>query len=138
MDHIIAGQRKILVMDGEKDIREIIKIILTEDGHDVEIVGDGLAAVKRYTKANESGQPFDVVILDSTLPGPTGGFEAIKELLKIDPDIKAVASNDRTGNLAVSKHRKYGFKGVLGKPFAIMELSETVDNVLKGKYNNPG
>jgi PAS domain S-box-containing protein len=133
VDHIVVGQGKILVMDDEKNIREIVKTILTGEGYDVEIASDGAAAVKRYIKAKESGQPFGMVILDLTVPGGMGGLETIKELLKIDPDVKAIASSGYSSDLVMSKYRKYGFSGVLGKPYVIRELTKAVDKVLQAK-----
>ncbi len=133
IEPIVAGQGKILVMDDEENIRELVKAILTDEGYDVEIVSDGSAAVKRYIKAKESEQPFDIVILDLTVPAGMGGLETIKELLKIDPDVKAIASSGYFSDLVMSKYRKYGFSGILRKPYGITELTRAVDKVLKGR-----
>ncbi len=62
-----------------------------------------------------------------------GGLETIKALLKIDPDVKAIASSGYSSDMVMSKYRKYGFNGVLGKPYEIRALIRAVDKVLQGK-----
>ena len=74
-----------------------------------------------------------MVILDLTVPGGMGGLETIKELLKIDPDVKAIASSGYSSDLVMSRYGKYGFSGVLGKPYVIRELTRAVHKVLQRK-----
>jgi len=67
------GQGKILVMDDEETITEMLSNTLSDGGYEVEVTRDGEEAIKRYAKAKESGQPFDAVILELTIPGGMGG-----------------------------------------------------------------
>ncbi len=46
----------------------------------------------------ELGKPYDMVILDLTIPGAMGGNEALAELIKIDPKTKAVVSSGYVNN----------------------------------------
>ena len=51
-------------MDDEEVIRG-----LPLAGYEVELTSDGAEAIEEYNKAKESGQPFDAVIMDPTIPG---------------------------------------------------------------------
>ena len=90
---ISSGQatiKKILVMDDEEGVRHLTQKILERLGYKVETVKDGVEAIETYKKQMDSGEPFDGVILDLTIKGGMGGDQAIKELIKIDPDVKAI------------------------------------------------
>lgn len=58
-----------------------------------------------------------------------GGKEAIERLRKIDPGIKAIVSSGYSNDPIMSDYRKYGFRGVISKPYKIEDLSEIVGRV---------
>ncbi|MBT3368293.1 MAG: PAS domain S-box protein, partial [Nitrospina sp.] len=90
--------KRILVMDDEEMLRTLAQKMLERLEYKVETVKDGMEAIEKYKKHMDSGEPFDGVILDLTIKGGMGGAQAIKELIKIDPDVKAIVcsgySND--------------------------------------------
>ncbi|HEX2768329.1 MAG TPA: ATP-binding protein, partial [Geobacteraceae bacterium] len=59
---VSQGSGRVLVMDDEEDIREIVHAILEEFGYTVESVENGSEAVDLYRKRKEQGTPFSVVI----------------------------------------------------------------------------
>jgi len=61
------------VLDDEAPIRRLVGDLLEKLGYEAELVEDGLQAVTRYAEAFESGQRFDAVIMDLTIPGGKGG-----------------------------------------------------------------
>jgi DNA-binding NarL/FixJ family response regulator len=79
-----------------------------------------------------SGQPFDVVIMDLTIPGGVGGKEAIKELLAMDPEVRAIVSSGYSNDPIMADFKRYGFKGVVAKPYEIRELVEVLNRVISG------
>jgi DNA-binding NarL/FixJ family response regulator len=83
-----------------------------------------------YKSAVESGRPFDAVILDLTIPGSIGGKETIKELLNIDPGVRAIVSSGYFNDPIMSEFEKYGFKGALIKPYKMSDLIKTVQKLL--------
>ena len=123
---------RILVMDDEEMIRKMVVRLLTAAGYEVEAVSDGAAALERYAKAAGSGRPFDAVILDLTVPGGMGGKEALKRLLEIDPDVKAVVSSGYSTDPIMSDFREYGFCAVMAKPYSVEALGTTLEQVLRG------
>jgi len=79
-EKLFYGQGKILLMDDEQDVIDSAGQMLIQLGYEVEIVKNGAEAIELYKKAKESGQPFEAVILDLTVPGGMGGEDAIKKL----------------------------------------------------------
>ena len=120
-------------MDDEEIIRLLLSRMLTGAGYKVELTKDGAEAVELYRKARESGQPFDAVILDLTVPGGMGGKEVIVKLLEIDPGVKAIVSSGYATDPIMSEYKKYGFSGVVTKPYNVGQMEETLHDVLAGK-----
>ncbi len=121
---------RVLVMDDETEIRELIKDVLENMGMEVLTCADGKTAIEIYQKEMQSSTPIDLVILDLTVPGELGGKETLNELLKIDPKVKAIVSSGYSNDPIMSEYKKYGFKGVVSKPYQVNELIVTVQNVL--------
>ena len=126
----IRGSGTILVMDDEEVIREMAREILIHLGYSVELAADGKEAIEQYKKAKEAGRGFDCVIMDLTIPGGIGGREAIKNLLAFDPEVKAIVSSGYSNDPMMAEYQKFGFKGVLGKPYKISQMSELVHQVM--------
>jgi CheY-like chemotaxis protein len=81
---------RILVLDDEEMIRNLTTDLFTTHGYRVTAVEEGATAVIEYKKAMDSGSPFDLVIMDLTIPGGMGGKEAVQEILKLDPKAKCI------------------------------------------------
>jgi len=127
---LLVGTGKILVMDDEEMVREVLGGMLSRLGYEVDFASDGSQAIEKYVKAKETNQPFDAVILDLTIPGGMGGKKAIKELLKIDPQAKAIVSSGYSDDPIMADFQKYWFSGVIAKPYKIAELGKVLNKVL--------
>ncbi|MDD5313093.1 MAG: PAS domain S-box protein [Dehalococcoidia bacterium] len=126
-----AGKARILVMDDEKEVREVTGHILKRIGYnDIKFAANGAETVKLYKAALESGRPFTVVILDLTIPGGMGGEETIKALLKIDPGVKAIVASGYADEAIMADYRGHGFSGMVAKPYTIEELQRAVQDVI--------
>ncbi len=126
----LKGTGRILVMDDEELVSEVTGAILKTLGYEVEFAKDGSEAIELYKKTMKSGKPFNVVIMDLTIPGGMGGKEAIRKLAEIDPGVKAIVSSGYFNDPVMAEFKKYGFVGVMAKPYKIEELSETLYKVL--------
>jgi two-component system cell cycle sensor histidine kinase/response regulator CckA len=125
-----VGKARILVMDDEKMVREVAEHMIENLGYeDIEFASDGEEAIKLYSEAMKAGKPFDVVILDLTIPGGMGGKEAIKKLLEIDPGVKAIVSSGYSNDPIMSDFARYGFSGVVTKPYTIEQLSGAIESM---------
>ena len=118
-------------MDDEKSIRKVTGRMLRSLGNEVEIAFDGEEAIELYKKAMKSDEPFDVVIMDLTIPGGMGGKEAIKKLLKINPDAKAIVSSGYSNDPLISYYQEHGFSGYIPKPYRLEELKKVLNEVLR-------
>lgn len=127
---ILKGQGKILLIDDEAIVRDTAEEVLHHLGYEVVAAQDGKEALVLYQKALETGTPFDAVIVDLTIPGGMGGAETIRNLLEIDSDVKAIVSSGYSDDPVMADYRRYGFSGVVKKPYTIEELSKTLHTVL--------
>ncbi len=126
------GSGRILVMDDEMEVRETTGNVLTKLGYTVDYAVDGMEAIDRYRAAMQAGNVYDLVIMDLTIPGGMGGNEAIKTLREVDPKIKAIVSSGYSNDPIMSDFRKYGFAGVVTKPYRLRDLSEEVHRIISG------
>jgi nitrogen-specific signal transduction histidine kinase/CheY-like chemotaxis protein len=129
-EKILPGKGRVLVMDDEEVVREVVGDLLAILGYEVEFAKDGDEAIEIYKKAKASAQPFDAVIMDLTVPGGMGGKESIQRLLKIDPEIKAIVSSGYSNDPVMTDFMKYGFSGIVAKPFKIEKLNQVLHQVL--------
>jgi PAS domain S-box-containing protein len=121
---------RILLMDDEDIVRDIAGVMIRSLGHEVELAVDGKEAIEKYQESMRSDRQFDIVIMDLTVRGGMGGEEAIKELLRIDPDIKAIVSSGYTDSSAIAEYKTIGFKACLAKPYNIDLLNGTLNSLL--------
>ncbi|MFH2066866.1 MAG: ATP-binding protein [Pseudomonadota bacterium] len=121
----------ILVMDDEETIRELLHEMLNHMGYRADLAKDGVEAIDLYVKAEKAGNPYDVVIMDLTIPGGMGGKEAIEALRKLAPNVKAIVSSGYSNDPVMAEYQKYGFNGVLKKPYQMGELKNLLLSIKK-------
>jgi two-component system cell cycle sensor histidine kinase/response regulator CckA len=124
---------RILVMDDEAMIQELLREILTSLGYAVECVGDGTAAVAAYQQAQAAGQAFAAVILDLTIPGQMGGVETLVRLQALDPQVCAIVSSGYAQDPVLAHFAQYGFRAVIAKPYTVEGLHAVLQRVLGGQ-----
>ncbi len=124
---------RILVMDDEEMICSVVNDLLEDAGYTVETVTDGRLALDRYRQTLETGIPFDLVILDLTIPGGIGGKEVVTQILTLDPQAKVIVSSGYADDPVIANYADFGFKGVAAKPYELSTLEKIVDKVLMGE-----
>jgi PAS domain S-box-containing protein len=129
---LIQGEGRILLMDDEKYVREIAAELLQYLGYTVDTAKDGREALALYKKSMKDGELYKVVIMDLTIPGGMGGKETIQELKKLDPEAKTIVSSGYAKDPILAKFEKYGFDGMVPKPYNVEELSEILHQVIAG------
>ena len=127
----LLGQGRILVMDDEADIRIVASMMLELLGYEVELVRDGAEAIDRYLRARAEGRPFQAIIMDLSIPNGMGGKETIQRLRELDPTVKAIVSSGYSYDPVMANHRKYGFIGVVPKPYKVEDLGQALQQILK-------
>ncbi|MFH1706568.1 MAG: ATP-binding protein [Planctomycetota bacterium] len=127
-----TGHGKLLLMDDEETICTVMSKMLVEMSYEVQTAANGQDAVDLYRREKEAGRPFDVVIMDLTIPGGMGGREAIVRLKQIDPKVKAIVSSGYSNDPVMADFTAHGFKGSVSKPYELEELSKTLVTVMAG------
>jgi two-component system, LuxR family, sensor kinase FixL len=132
-----TGSGRILVMDDEEALRTLLAQILKRLGYEVECASEGTEAINLYQKAKGSGQRFDIVLLDLTIPGGMGGKEVAARLREVDDSVILIASSGYSNTPVMSEFRKYGFDDVLSKPWSPVHLSEMLRRHTRPLGNHP-
>jgi len=125
-----SAKARILIMEDDQQIRNVAKRMLASFGHEVLQASDGKEAITIFNQHFQSDKPVDVIIMDLTIPGGMGGKDALQEILKISPDVKAIVSSGYSNDPVMIDYQKYGFKAAIGKPFKLAELNEAVNSIL--------
>jgi CheY-like chemotaxis protein len=131
------GVGRVLVVDDERIIRRSAAEVLKRLGYEVGSAKDGREGIEVYEKAREDGRPFDVVIMDLTIPGELGGKKAVGRLRELDPGAKVIVSSGYSEDPVMSSFREYGFDGVLVKPYHIADLAAELRRVLSRGQEGP-
>jgi len=121
---------RILVLEDEPLIRQLVVAQLSTRGHVVETTNEGEATVARYREELELGRPFDLVILDLSIPSGQGGRETMEQLRALHPDVRAIVSSGYSDDAVMSRYMDFGFRAVLPKPYDPAELVALVSEVL--------
>jgi CheY-like chemotaxis protein len=111
-------------MDDDERVRRITGAMLQQVGYAVEFARNGEEAIERYRREKEAGKRIDAVILDLTVQGGMGGEKALRRLLAIDPEIKAVISSGYADDPVMKDFRAYGFVAAIAKPYTVEKLRE--------------
>ena len=120
------GDGRALLMDDEEVIHRTVGRLLGNLGYDVEGVPDGSQAVDAFRRAWEAGRPFDLVLLDLTVPGGMGGLEACARIRDLDPEARIVVSSGYADDPILTRPEEYGFTASLAKPMRRDELLDVL------------
>ena len=126
----VCGKGRVLLIDDEMMILDVTSELLRSLGYEVEAAQEGTVALKLYQAAAALNAPYDIVIIDLTIPGGMGGKTIVKKLHEIDPTVRAIASSGYSNDPVMSNYKEYGFCGVIPKPYRMHTLSEILRRVL--------
>lgn len=121
---------KILVMDDEDLVRTVAGKMLEFLGYEAVLARNGEEALKLYQDHREAGKPFDAAILDWLVPDGMDGFKTLEELRRMDPDAKGILSSGFSEQDQDASRTAAGFTAVIGKPYELKTLRETIERVV--------
>ena len=98
----------------------------------VEEAAQQAAALAQYEQGMAAGPPIDAVLLDLTVPGGMGGRETMKRLRELDPEVKGIVSSVYSNDPIMADARRFGFMGVVAKPYNVADLATVVHGVVAG------
>ena len=116
---------RVLVVDDERSMRELLMIVLRREGHQVHLAQDGKAAV-----AVLEHHAIDVLISDIKMPGMSG-VDVLREAKRIDPDIVGIMITAYASTESAVEALRLGAYDYLTKPFDVEELKAKVNNALE-------
>ncbi len=115
---------RILVVEDETRLRELLRLYLERDGHEVTDVGDGAAALAAYDAGGA-----DLVVLDLMLPGMQG--ETVLEALRDAGDVPVLITSAKRSDAERIAGLRLGADDYLAKPFNPHELTARVAAILR-------
>jgi CheY-like chemotaxis protein len=121
---------RILVIDDEVEIVEIVKDVLSAEGHEVATALNGHAGL-----ATARGAGFDVVFTDLGMPDMTG-WEVAERVRQLSPESAVVLVTGWGATLDQDEVRRHGVEAVLNKPFEIDELVRVAASLLTRARSN--
>jgi DNA-binding NtrC family response regulator len=125
-----AGAKRILVLDNDESMRSAMRFILRRAGHEVHLAEHCDEATASYREAMIQGHRYDAVILDWDHRGERGVGVTIRQLLDLDPGVKAIVTSCKRDFHAMTYFSEHGFKGSLVKPFTSEDLEQAVHSIV--------
>ncbi len=124
---------KILILDDNDMILNVTEEMLSQLGHIVHTAQKGEDAIMMYKRELSDNSPFDLLILDLTIPNGLGGKEVVTELSAINPQLKAIVSSGYSAAPIISNYKKFGFSGAISKPYQIEDILKVIHEVMEEK-----
>jgi len=121
----LARSGKILIVDDEPNVRSSLTSVLTDEGHSVDAVESGEAAIKTLQKGD-----YDVVLLDIWLPG-IDGLEVLDQLHREGCAAEVVMISGHGSIDAAVKATKLGAFDFLEKPLSLDRVLLVVSNAIR-------
>jgi DNA-binding NtrC family response regulator len=115
---------RILIVDDEEQMRELLTKVLEKNGYQVTAAGDGTQALALLEK-----EPVDLVVTDVRMPG-LGGMEALKAIKELNPDIVVIIMTAFGSIDQAVQAVKEGAYDYINKPFKIDEMLLTIRKAL--------
>lgn len=128
--------RRILYADDLPELRDLMVAVMAREGHEIEAVGDGAAALAHLRAAHPA---FDLLITDHHMPG-TNGLELVRQARALDhPPLIVVFSSDLSPALQAS-YLRLGVDALLAKPAGPHELHAVLERVFGAGHlaDHPG
>jgi CheY-like chemotaxis protein len=116
---------RLLLMDDDDLVREAAAELFSHLGYEVTTTRDGKEALERHDEALRAGAPFDLAVLDLTVPGGMGGEETARLLRDKECEALLVASSGYSTAGALADYRARGFDQILSKPYRFEDVLHT-------------
>jgi len=135
MDDIIRGEGKILILDDDYCIIEVLSQMLTEIGYTSLSAMDCDKAIDLLSEPGNNDEPVLIIIVDLSVEYCTDGRRIIDILKESHPDLKSIVSSGSPRHPAMLDHVEHGYTGILKKPYTIEDLSRVLYTILKTEAN---
>jgi len=130
MDDIIRGEGKVLILDDDYCIIEVLSQMLTEIGYTSLSAMDCEKAISILSEIGKNDAPVLVIIVDLSVEYCKDGRRIIDILKESHPDLKSIVSSGSPRHPAMLDHIEHGYTGILKKPYTIEDLSRVLHTIL--------
>jgi len=121
---------RILLLEDDLMVRDLLRRALVKARFEVFETADGKDTLRLYQEAMQQGRPYDLVILDLTIPNGMCGRETMLNLRRLDPKVLAIVSSGYRDDPVMQDHTAYGFTAALPKPYQVEGLLQIVNGAL--------
>jgi len=111
---------RILLVEDERDVLDMLQEILTVEGHTTQTAPDGAVGLAYFLAG-----PFDIVFTDMYMPG-ISGFEVAEEIKKIKPLVPVILLTGWDMECGPFDLKAQGIDLLIKKPFAIIDILDAV------------
>jgi len=121
---------RILIVDDENTVRQLLKRALLLSRHEVVEASDGKDALAKFITEKK---PFDLIITDMMMPG-TDGFSLVEEIASLDPHAKVIIMSGwfSEEELNTTKNEVSNcIRGILQKPCSMEEIQTVLKKVIE-------
>ncbi len=123
-----VSSQKILVIDDEEGVRDVLVRVLADEGHRVTLAETGKKGLGKFKQGD-----FNLVLTDLGMPDMSG-WELAKRIKEVDPKMPVGLITGWAVPLTKKKMKEKGVDFILSKPFDCTEVAKEVNTVLKSKY----
>lgn len=128
---------RVLIMDDDQLILEVVAAILETIGVEVVGVENGEQALHRFHAARAAGNPFHLIILDLVVPRGQGGKETLLQIRRVDPKARVIVSSGYASDGELMPENPFGFNASLPKPYRGADLLQLAFDYLPQKNHLP-
>jgi CheY-like chemotaxis protein len=120
----MSGKARILIVDDDKELISMLNDQLQNHGYDVTMAPGGAEAI-----AHIRGRHFDCVLLDLKMP-TVSGYDVLPFIKNLFPKTRVIVLTAYADLKTTEKCKKLGADEVIGKPYDLETLFDTIDLVL--------
>jgi two-component system cell cycle sensor histidine kinase/response regulator CckA len=123
------GSERILVVEDELPIQEMLSIALSAAGYQVATATDGSEALSHLRATEEQ---YDLVVLDLNMPR-VGGLEVIRTLRDLRPQLPILVTSGNLNPVSAAELERLGQRHILAKPFELLEFGRKLRETLEAE-----
>jgi two-component system, cell cycle sensor histidine kinase and response regulator CckA len=129
--------KSVLILEDDVSVAMTLQMVLQYLGYESRVAVTGEALIEAYQKLVAENTPPDVLLIDLTIPTGLGGREALDQIKRLHPNVRAIASSGLTEDPVVLNPQHFGFISAIAKPYSLERLSEVLTKSLSASPLEP-
>jgi PAS domain S-box-containing protein len=125
----VPSHIRVLVADDDDAVRQAAVRMMRELGHEAEAAADSSEALALMRRAVAEGRPYQLALVDLTMPGDKDGVSLFRELKGVNPLVCGILTTGYVRHESMVHHQVYGFQAALAKPYGMAELAAALQRL---------